>query len=92
MDVAAYRDGRVDRDDVSFFYEEFASLVAQFADLGLRNRSARAQLRDGSGGESAICLALRRVYPLAGLLVKVTHRRADELRLGFVHMGACWWA
>jgi len=46
--VPAYCDWGVDLDDIGFFDEEFAGFVADFADLGLGDYSAGAQLDDGS--------------------------------------------
>ena len=42
VNVAAYRDGGVDSDDVAFFDQEFAGFVAKFADLGFGDGPAGA--------------------------------------------------
>lgn len=46
--TVAYRYWSRDRDDIAFFDEEFAGLVAQLSDLRFGDRTAGAQLRDGS--------------------------------------------
>jgi len=90
VDVTAYRDGCVDSNDISLFNQEFAGLVAEFADLGFWDRPARAQLRDGSCTEvSMMTCDTGAAFAYQGLLVEVTHRRADEKGLKSVHMSDC---
>lgn len=90
VDVAAYRDRRVHRDHIAFFYEQFAGLVAEFSDLGFWDGAARAQLRDGSEETALVDRGWRssmRTITKMDLLVEVAHRRADEMSLGLPHMG-----
>jgi hypothetical protein len=46
VDVTADGDRGIDRDDISFFDEQLACLVTQFADLGLGDQAAGPQLLD----------------------------------------------
>jgi hypothetical protein len=48
VDVTAYCDGGVDRDDIAFFDEQFSRFVAEFSDLGFGDWSTGAELRYGS--------------------------------------------
>ena len=49
VDIAAYRDGGVDGDDVAFLDEQFSRFVAELSHLRLGDGSTGAELGYGSG-------------------------------------------
>lgn len=51
VNVAAYCDGGIDRDDIALFDQQFSRLVAELSDLGFRDRATGAKLGDSSGSD-----------------------------------------